>query len=71
MVREISAVRNIKFPYDENRFNKILERAGLVKGPDLKVDGVIKRLYAVEPAMVGQPEKVWREELAKSINGHL
>jgi hypothetical protein len=70
-VRDMCELRRIKFPYDENRFNKILERAGIKKGPDLRVDGALKRMYALDDDMLGKPDKEWKEELAKSINQNI
>jgi hypothetical protein len=70
-VREMCENKHIKFPYQAARFDKILERAGLLKGPDLLIDGEFKRMYTSDPDMLAKDDKEWRAEYSKSINGKL
>lgn len=70
-IREICELRRIRFPYDVKRFDKLLEKSGFHKGPEFKVDGIVKRCYATEPTWLAKGEKQWKEELAKSINNVL
>ena len=67
VIREICDNRRIKFPYSEARFNKILERAGILRGPDVELDGEIKRLYTTHPEMLCKPDKAWRDELKANL----
>ncbi len=69
LVREVSEARRIRYPYDEKRFDKLLVRAGLHRGPDLTVDGAIRRCWASGEEWVGKPDSDWKAELTRSING--
>ncbi len=70
-IRDMCEAKHIKFPYQTARFDKILARAGILKGPDLKVDGELRRLYCTVPEMLERPDAEWKSELMKSINNQI
>lgn len=70
-IRSLCEDRRVKFPWDPTRFEKILEKAGLVKGPAVTMDNQLRKTYAVVPEMVGKPVAEWKKELLASINGPL
>lgn len=67
-IRELCEARRTDYPYDEARFDKILLKAGLLKGPTVRVEGSIKRLYAIDPEMEGKPDSVWKTELQTRLD---
>lgn len=67
-IRDFAEHKRVRFPWDANRFEGLLERAGLAKGPQIKVDNVMKRMWAVDHSMVGKKPVEWRNALRETIN---
>lgn len=70
-IRSIADAQRVKFPYDMDRFESILKKAGIHRGPSLKIDGSPKRLYTPDPEMLKQENAVWREQMKNSLQGDI
>jgi hypothetical protein len=67
-IRELCEARRVKFPWDMGRFERILEKAGLFKGPVIVVEGQMKKTYSANPEMEGKPATDWIKASKEPIN---
>ena len=58
----------IRFPYDPGRFERILEKAGLRKGPILTIDGQPTKVFAIDLSYLERPVADWIKELKISVD---
>jgi hypothetical protein len=67
-IRGLSEARRVKFPWDIGRFERILEKAGLMKGPVILLDGQPKKTYTSDDKMIGKSVSEWTKAAKESIN---
>jgi hypothetical protein len=67
-IRELCDHRRVKFPWDGRRFESLLEKAGLLKGPNITIDGQLKKTYTADPEMLTKPSSAWTAALKAPIN---
>jgi hypothetical protein len=67
-IRSLCEARRVKFPWDASRFDRILEKAGLHKGPTLTVEGQLKKAYTTDESFIQKDTKEWLEALKSKIN---
>lgn len=68
VIRSIAEAQRVRHPYDMEKFESILKKAGIHRGPTIKIDGSPKRIYTHQAEMLEQPTDVWKAELRASIN---
>ncbi|MGD9713958.1 MAG: hypothetical protein AB7V46_18155, partial [Thermomicrobiales bacterium] len=66
-IREIAEQRRVRFPYEPDRFEKILERAGIKAGPPIVIDGQRRKVYSTDDEMQGKPESEWIAEHSRAL----
>ena len=66
-IRSLADAQRVKFPYDSDKFDNIVRKAGIHKGPSIKIDGSLKRLYTTKEAMLEEKNEVWRAELKNGL----
>lgn len=67
-IRGLSEARRVKFPWDMGRFERILEKAGLQKGPPLMIDGQLKKSYSNDEEMQSKSVGEWTKAAKEPIN---
>lgn len=65
-IRGFADHKRVKFPWSASRFEHLLEKAGLIKGPPLTVGNVAKRVYAIDPTIMDAPTSEWIKALKDS-----
>lgn len=68
VIREIADARRVKYPYDVAKFEGILKKAGVHRGPVVKIDGHVKKFYTSDETWLERPETDWREEHKSQLN---
>jgi hypothetical protein len=68
-IRSICEANRVKFPFDAVKFEAILAKAGVLKGPSLRIDGRQRVLFTVDKEWLSKPNDAWKEEFRKSFNG--
>ncbi len=67
-IREMVSYAKIKFPWEPGRFERLLEKAGLKKGPVITIDGQLHKTYTQDESMIGKPLEVWIAANKEPIN---
>jgi hypothetical protein len=67
-VRSLCDARRVKFPWDPGRFERILEKAGMMKGPTLTIDGQLKKTYTCDAEMLGKSTSEWLAGVKAPLN---
>jgi hypothetical protein len=67
-IRTLCDARRVKFPWDMGRFERILEKAGLKKGPPIVLEGQPKKTYTSDPDMLDKPTGEWLKAAKEAIN---
>jgi hypothetical protein len=67
-IRELCTARHVKFPYDVGRFERLLERAGLSKGPNIVLEGQLKKTFTADKEMLDKPTAEWAKAAKENIN---
>lgn len=67
-IRDLCEARRVKFPWDASRFDRILQRAGLHKGPSIVVDGQLRKAYTTDPDMLEKSATEWVAAAKTAIN---
>jgi hypothetical protein len=67
-IRSLCDARRVKFPRDMGRFERILEKAGLQKGPVINLDGQLKKTYTFDLSMLERPVSEWIKAAKEAIN---
>jgi hypothetical protein len=70
-IRGIADAQRVKFPYDIEKFESLLQKAGVHRGPTLKIDGSPKRLYTPLKEMLVAPNDAWRTAFKTPTDGEL
>lgn len=68
IIRSICENRKVPYPYDPARFDRLVEKAGLIKGPAITIDGELKKAYTTDPLMVGKSTAEWTAAAKKPMN---
>lgn len=67
-IRSLCEARRVKFPWDATRFNRILEKAGLYPGPNVTVEGALKKTFSPDENYVGKDSSFWLKGLKMPLN---
>jgi hypothetical protein len=67
-IRAISEAQRVKFPWDPGRFERILEKAGLFRGPTITLEGQLKKTYSANKDLIGKGSDVWTAEAKVPLN---
>lgn len=60
-IREFCDARRIRYPYEIGRFEEILEKAGIFRGPVVKHEGEQLRLYSDDLTMKDLKDSDWKK----------
>ena len=66
LCREIARQHNVKYPHESARFDRLLERAGIVGGRRVRVEGKPIKLYALNPDFLEMDDAEWCREIQRS-----
>jgi hypothetical protein len=70
-IRGIADAQRVKFPYDLEKFESLLKKAGVNRGPSVKIDGSTKRLYTPDEKMLAEPVESWKNEMKTAMEGEV
>lgn len=66
-IRGFSEEKRVRFPWDSARFDKLLEKAGLKKGPTITTKEGIKKLWATDDSLEFGTSRDWLDALKGSV----
>jgi hypothetical protein len=67
-IRSLCEARRVKFPWDMGRFERLLEKAGMHKGPTVQIEGQLKKTFTCDDTMIDQPTIEWTKAAKEPIN---
>lgn len=67
-IRQLCEARRVKFPWDTARFDRLLEKAGLHKGPAITIEGNLKKSYTTDTSFLEKSVGDWTSAAKAPIN---
>jgi hypothetical protein len=70
LCREIARQHNVRYPHESARFDRLLERAGIVGGRRIHVDGKPIKVYSLGDTFLAKKDEEWVTELQRSNSSY-